>query len=53
MDLDGYVSGPLTDKLGIRVAGYHNTMKGWLYNPNPAATNHRLEIAKITARASR
>jgi iron complex outermembrane receptor protein len=42
MQMDGYVSGPLTDKLGVRLAGYHNTMKGWLINPNPAAKTRRL-----------
>jgi iron complex outermembrane receptor protein len=38
MDLDGYVSGPITDKLSIRLAGYHNTYKGWLQNPDPTGT---------------
>ena len=37
-----YVSGPITDKLGIRVAGYYDSDDGWLYNPNPAASDHRL-----------
>lgn len=36
MDLDGYISGPITDALGMRVAGYHNTTKGWWVDPNPA-----------------
>jgi outer membrane receptor protein involved in Fe transport len=42
MDLSGYVSGPLTDTLGIRIAGYHNTSKGYLYSPNPANPAHRV-----------
>jgi outer membrane receptor protein involved in Fe transport len=42
MDLSGYLSGPLTDDLGIRIAGYHNTSKGYLYNPNPANPAQRL-----------
>jgi iron complex outermembrane receptor protein len=37
MDLDAYISGPITDKLGIRLAGYHNTYKGWLQNADPIA----------------
>lgn len=41
-DFDGYVSGPLTDKLGIRLAGYWNSMAGYLYNPNPAGSDRRL-----------
>jgi outer membrane receptor protein involved in Fe transport len=36
-----FVSGPLTDKLGIRLAGYYDQDSGWMYNPNPAATEHR------------
>jgi iron complex outermembrane receptor protein len=40
--LNGYVSGPITDHLGIRVAGYRNTMEGYLYNPNPFNPVHRL-----------
>src|SRR5262249_28814125 len=42
MDLDGYISGPLTDKLGIRIAAYHNTSKGYFENPNPTASSHRV-----------
>jgi iron complex outermembrane receptor protein len=42
MDLDGYISGPVTDDLGVRLAGYHNTMKGYFYNPNPNNPKHRL-----------
>jgi outer membrane receptor protein involved in Fe transport len=42
MDLDGYVSGPITDMLGVRLAGYHNTSKGWLTNPNPNNPVHRV-----------
>jgi iron complex outermembrane receptor protein len=29
-----FVSGPVTDKLGIRLAGYYDTDRGWLVNPN-------------------
>jgi iron complex outermembrane receptor protein len=38
LNLNGYVSGPVTDKLAVRVAGFYNTLKGYLYNPNPAGT---------------
>jgi iron complex outermembrane receptor protein len=41
-DVDAYVSGPLTDNLGIRVAGYHNVQGGWLYNVNPYTANGRV-----------
>ena len=27
--------------LGIRIAGYHNTMKGWMYSLNPHAHDNR------------
>jgi iron complex outermembrane receptor protein len=37
-----FISGPITDKLGIRVAGYYDSIDGWLYNPNPAAGAHRV-----------
>jgi iron complex outermembrane recepter protein len=37
-DYDAFISGPLTDKLGIRIAGYYNDIsKGWLQNDNPLA----------------
>ena len=36
-----FVSGPITDKLGIRLAGYYDQDAGWMYNPNPAATVNR------------
>ena len=42
--LDGYVSGPLTDKLGLRIAGYFGTMKGWMKNGNPNDHRDRLPI---------
>ncbi|MFV0645620.1 MAG: TonB-dependent receptor, partial [Sphingomonadaceae bacterium] len=29
---EGYLSGPISDALGIRVAGYGSTMKGYFYN---------------------
>ena len=35
-DIRGYVSGPINDKFGMRLAAYYNTAEGWLYNPNPA-----------------
>lgn len=40
--LNAYISGPITDKLGIRLAGYYDGEKGWLYNPNPDAAAERL-----------
>jgi outer membrane receptor protein involved in Fe transport len=36
-DFDGFISGPLTDDLGIRIAYHHVSSDGYLYNPNPAA----------------
>jgi iron complex outermembrane receptor protein len=30
-----FVSGPITNKLGIRLAGYYDSDEGWLRNPNP------------------
>jgi iron complex outermembrane receptor protein len=44
LDLNGYVSGPVTDKLGVRVAGFYNTLKGYLYNPNPNGTDAQRRI---------
>jgi iron complex outermembrane receptor protein len=41
-EVNMFVSGPITDKLGIRLAGYYDSNDGWLYNPNPAASDHRL-----------
>jgi outer membrane receptor protein involved in Fe transport len=41
-EVNVYLSGPITDKLGIRVAGYYDYDSGWMYNPNPAANPHRL-----------
>lgn len=35
---DGYISGPLTDTLGIRIAAYGSTMRGWIRNDTPAST---------------
>ncbi len=32
---EGFVSGPLTDTLGVRVAGYYDDMKGWAKNEAP------------------
>ena len=34
-DFDGFVSGPITDTLGFRLAGYHDQQAGWFINPNP------------------
>jgi len=34
IDINGYVAGPITDKFGIRLAGYYNDMKGWARNAN-------------------
>jgi len=44
LSLDGFIAGPITDKLGIRIAGYHDTMKGWLKNANPNDPRHRLPL---------
>lgn len=46
--LSGHVSGPLTDNLGIRVAGYYSSMQGWLRNPNPdtAPSSYRVPDAE-------
>ena len=38
LNLDGHISGPLSDSIGLRVAGYYNTLKGYLFNSNPAGT---------------
>jgi len=35
---DGYVSGPLTDTLGIRIAGYASDLRGWSTNTTPATS---------------
>ena len=35
--LDGFVSTPVTDTLGFRVAGYYSDMKGWIRNDAPSA----------------
>jgi outer membrane receptor protein involved in Fe transport len=37
-DFDGFISGPLTDKLGFRLAGYYDQQTGWFTNPNPDTT---------------
>ena len=41
-DVDGYISGPITDDLGIRFAAKHNWREGWMTNPDPGNSNHRL-----------
>ncbi|GGC18563.1 TonB-dependent receptor [Novosphingobium marinum] len=33
--VDGFISAPLTDSLGVRVAGYYSDMKGWVTNTIP------------------
>lgn len=40
-ELTGFLSGPLTDTLGIRIAGTHSRSKGFLVNLNPDASDHR------------
>lgn len=32
---EGYISGPITDTLGFRVAGFYSDMKGWSTNIGP------------------
>ncbi|MBZ9650272.1 TonB-dependent receptor [Sphingobium sp. 3R8] len=32
---EGFIAGPLTDTLGVRVAGYYSTMRGWVENTVP------------------
>ena len=41
-DVDAYISGPITDDLGIRLAAKHNWREGWMTNPNPENSNHHL-----------
>jgi outer membrane receptor protein involved in Fe transport len=36
-DFEGFVSGPITDTLGFRLAGYHSQQVGWFVNPNSSA----------------
>ena len=38
---DAYVSGPITEDLGIRLAVNYNTLKGYYKNPNPSNPNSR------------
>jgi iron complex outermembrane receptor protein len=38
LNLSGYVSGPLSERFAVRLAGFYNALKGYLYNPNPAGT---------------
>ena len=38
LTLNGYVSGPIAENLGIRLAGFYRTLDGYLYNPNPAGS---------------
>lgn len=35
---NAYVSGPISDDLGVRVAGYYRDFQGYLTNPNPTLT---------------
>lgn len=37
---DAYVSGPITDDLGMRLAVNYDNMKGYFKNPNPNNPNH-------------
>ena len=41
-DLDGFISGPITDKLGIRIAAYNNIMQGYFSDPRPDADSPRV-----------
>jgi outer membrane receptor protein involved in Fe transport len=41
-DFGGYISGPINEYVGVRIAGYYNTSNGYLYNPNPYNTAHRV-----------
>ena len=41
-DADAFISGPITDKLGIRLAAYYISDEGWLYNNNPYTAHHRV-----------
>jgi outer membrane receptor protein involved in Fe transport len=41
-DLDGFISGPITDKLGIRIAAYNNIMQGYFTDPKPDADSPRV-----------
>jgi len=33
---DGYISGPITDSLGVRVAIYGSSLRGWVQNKTPS-----------------
>jgi iron complex outermembrane receptor protein len=48
--VDAHISGPVTDKLGVRLAGYYENMAGFLYNPNPTVQRHRLSNEEGGAR---
>jgi iron complex outermembrane recepter protein len=37
---EGYVSTPLTDTLGLRIAGYNSDMRGWVYNTTPVSSGY-------------
>ena len=41
-DFNAFISGPINDELGIRLAGYYDTSEGYLYNPNPLNPEHRV-----------
>lgn len=45
---DGFISGPLSDTLGVRLAGYFSDMKGWTKNIAPTGPG----IAEPTSRRS-
>jgi len=57
-DVAGYISGPITDDLGIRIAAKYNWLEGWMTNPNPDNSNHHLpggesDAARLTLKYDR
>ena len=48
-DVDGYISGPITDDLGVRFAAKHNWREGWMTNPNPDNSSHHLPSGQSNA----
>jgi len=42
VDLSGYVSGPLSEHFGIRLAAIYSDSKGWMYSTNPNTSAPRL-----------
>lgn len=43
-NLNGFVSGPLTQNLGVRLAGFYDRLSGYLYNPNPAGSAAQFRV---------